>query len=573
MFNTDNKITQQRVALGSVIVIGVLAFWGGFTRRWMSDDGLIVLRTVRNLEAGNGPVFNVGERVEANTSTLWQYLIYIVRVITGAPLEGIAIWLGLLLSVAALVVGTWATATRLGRGHIVLPAGALVYIAISPARDFFTSGLEWGLSIFYLAMLWLLLLRWGDSNRYSTDWSPYILAFWAGLSWLIRPELALYGGLTGILLLAAHRNWRQWLGIFGAALPVPLAYQIFRMGYYGLLTPHTAVAKSASESAWGSGWNYLVDLAQPYALYLPLIALVAAGMWVVPQKLRSMPTVTYLLIGAGVLHTLYVLRVGGDFMHGRMLLLPLFAILLPFFVLPWRNWITAVASAFCAVWAVAVVLFSSPYEDQDYDQELAVVDERDFWTEITFREEGDAPKTAEDFLPALSMNGYPEAVEKLDAGDAFATRYLENEEPKTFNWWTSMPAEGTTEPPTLYFMNLGMTSMNAPLNVRVLDPIGLATPMAARQPRLEDGRIGHDKFLPIEWWYADSGTDPDDIPAWVDDDKVEAAREALQQPQFQELFASYRDPLTAGRFWENIKFSLTEGRTLTLLADPYDYLR
>ena len=37
----------------------------------MSDDGLIVLRTVRNLLAGNGPVFNAGERVEANTSTAW----------------------------------------------------------------------------------------------------------------------------------------------------------------------------------------------------------------------------------------------------------------------------------------------------------------------------------------------------------------------------------------------------------------------------------------------------------------------------------------------------------------------
>lgn len=242
-------------------------------------------------------------------------------------------------------------------------------------------------------------------------------------------------------------------------------------------------------------------------------------------------------------------------------------------MLPLRNWITVAASAFCAGWALIIVLFSSPYEDRDYDQELTVVDERDFWTDITFREAGDAPKTAEDFLPALSLNGYLEAVNKLEAGDAFATRYLENEEPKTFNWWTSKPAEGSTEPPTLYFTNLGMTSMNAPLNVRVLDPIGLATPLAARQPRLEDGRIGHDKFLPIEWWYADSGTDPDDIPGWVDKDKVEAAREALQQPQFQELFASYRDPLTAGRFWENIKFSLTEGRTLTLLADPYDYLR
>ena len=58
-------------ALGSAVIVGILAFIVGFQRRWISDDGLIVLRTVRNLLAGNGPVFNAGERVEANTSTLW----------------------------------------------------------------------------------------------------------------------------------------------------------------------------------------------------------------------------------------------------------------------------------------------------------------------------------------------------------------------------------------------------------------------------------------------------------------------------------------------------------------------
>ena len=44
-------------------------------RRWISDDGLIFLRTVRQILAGNGPVFNVGERVEANTSTLWTVVL------------------------------------------------------------------------------------------------------------------------------------------------------------------------------------------------------------------------------------------------------------------------------------------------------------------------------------------------------------------------------------------------------------------------------------------------------------------------------------------------------------------
>ena len=67
-----------------VVVLAVCTGIWGWMRRWMSDDGLIVLRTVRNLLAGHGPVFNAGERVEANTSTLWQYLIYAVSLLSDA---------------------------------------------------------------------------------------------------------------------------------------------------------------------------------------------------------------------------------------------------------------------------------------------------------------------------------------------------------------------------------------------------------------------------------------------------------------------------------------------------------
>ena len=220
----------------SVAIIGAFAIIGGWMRRWISDDGLIVLRTVRNIVEGNGPVFNAGERVEANTSTLWQYLITGAHLVTGADLTAISLYLALGFSVAALMIGAWATASvYLRNGIMVAPAGALVYIALPPARDFFTSGLEWGLSICYLAILWWLMVRWARGQ------SLYLLAFWCGLSWLVRPELALYGGIVGIVLFIAHRNWKTWLAILAVALPLPAAYQIFRMGYYGLLTPHLSL--------------------------------------------------------------------------------------------------------------------------------------------------------------------------------------------------------------------------------------------------------------------------------------------------------------------------------------------
>ena len=144
----------------TVVTMSALWAWGAWQRRWIADDGLIVLRTVRNLLAGNGPVFNPGERVESNTSTAWTYLTYVGSVIAGPMrLEFVALALALALSVAGLAMMMLGTARLLapglrGRRALILPAGALVYVAIPPARDFATSGLENGLVLAWLGLLW-----------------------------------------------------------------------------------------------------------------------------------------------------------------------------------------------------------------------------------------------------------------------------------------------------------------------------------------------------------------------------------------------------------------------------------
>ena len=186
----------------SVVIVAALFGWGSWQRRWIADDGLIVLRTVRNLLAGNGPVFNEGERVEANTSTAWTYLMYAGSWVGGPMrMEYVALALALTLSVlgvAFLMLGTgrlFAPSLR-GRRAIMLPAGALVYIALPPARDFATSGLESGLVLAYLGLLWWMMVCWSQPLRMRPDSRAFLgaLAFVAGGSVLVRPELALMGG-------------------------------------------------------------------------------------------------------------------------------------------------------------------------------------------------------------------------------------------------------------------------------------------------------------------------------------------------------------------------------------------
>src|SRR6185312_6811696 len=238
---------------------------------WIADDGLIVLRTVRNLLAGNGPVFNKGERVEANTSTVWTYLVTLGGWIGGSTqLEYVALFLALTLSVLGIVLAMLGTGRLYapglrGRRALLLPAGAVVYIAIPPARDFATSGLENGLVLAYLGLLWWMMVCWSQALRLpAAPAGPGVaperdatsrvfdgsLAFVAGLSVLVRPELALIGGLALVMMLIAARGWpRRGLILLAGGL-LPVAYQIFRMGYYGLIFPQTALAKDASGDKW-----------------------------------------------------------------------------------------------------------------------------------------------------------------------------------------------------------------------------------------------------------------------------------------------------------------------------------
>ena len=101
-----------------------------------------------------------------------------------------------------------------------------------------------------------MMVRWSQ-RRQSTIPGLAALAFVAGLSVLVRPELALVGGLALVMMLIAESSWPRRGLILTAGGLLPVGYQIFRMGYYGLLVPQTAIAKDASGSKWDQGFVYL----------------------------------------------------------------------------------------------------------------------------------------------------------------------------------------------------------------------------------------------------------------------------------------------------------------------------
>lgn len=648
---------------------------GAWQRRWIADDGLIVLRTLRNLFAGNGPVFNAGERVEANTSTAWTYLLWFWAWITDGQLEYVALWVALVLSVSAIPIAMYGTArlyrTRLGGiggdgFTLLLPFGAIIYISLPPARDFATSGLENGLCIFWAAILWCQLVAWsrrrgsGDTGWQRT--ATLLLAFTAGLAPLVRPELTVLGGLAMLLILLAPSTWLMRIGMVVVAAVLPVGYQIFRMGYYALLVPNPAVAKDASGSKWHQGLIYLGNLFGPYVLILPVVLAVVAGVLIVvglrlrrdngadaeptgprdkswrarisrwSSNLQSPTAVVVTILVAGLIGGTYWVRQGGDFMHGRVLLVPLFILLLPLMILPvtipahvraaFRRGAPAAPAApafsddndasddtddtddvetdkfpadesaatpeaetpetespetespdrrrktrlqlagsfvMAAMWVTtvvwAVVCHQNVLPNAGIDiGRSGIVDERRFYVTNMGNEN---PVTAEDYLDYPRMHAMVEWIDKYRGEGGVVLPSFNYDE------WYIAKLPGNVPPDkrklSVYFLNLGMTSMNAPLDVRVIDQMGLAYPLAAHTERLEDGRIGHDKVLPSEWVVAESGAfgRKPVLPGYLDEDTVREAEVALTCPETEARFRSYEDPWDFTRFKHNLRQSFT----------------
>ncbi|MCV7226145.1 hypothetical protein H7J73_08890 [Mycolicibacterium komossense] len=594
-----------------VIVVGALFGWGAWQRRWIADDGLIVLRTVRNLLAGNGPVFNKGERVEANTSTVWSYLAYLGGWVGGpARLEYVVLVLALSLSVIGIIL-LMLGAARLyapslqGRRALLLPAGALVYIAIPPARDFATSGLENGLVCAYLGLLWWMLVCWSqgpriDEIRRGTTadahgvgrWFTAALAFVAGLSVLVRPELALIGGLALVMMLIAARGWRRRVLIVVAGGLLPVGYQIFRMGYYGLIVPGTAVAKDATGAKWSQGMIYLTNFNAPYLLWVPAALLVGLGLVLVATRARpwwlhhgvptgrgrlartiqSPPAIVIFFVVSGLLQGIYWIRQGGDFMHGRVLLAPVFCMLAPVAVIPIlapdgtrfsRRTGYVLAGATAALWVAiagwSVWAANSPGLGSDGTKVSysGIVDERRFYSQAT----GHAhPLTAADYLDyprmravLVALNNTPDGALLLPSGN--------------YDQWDVVPAYPPPLPPpgvpapthyigphTVFFTNLGMLGMNVGLDVRVIDQIGLANPLAAHTARLDDGRIGHDKNLFPDWAVAEGPFFKEHpyVPPYLDEGWIKEAEAALKCPATDALLSAMRGPVTPRRFLSSL---------------------
>jgi arabinofuranosyltransferase len=529
-----------------VLAIALLAVpvafivWMGWRHRWTADDGFINFRIVRHIVDGHGPVFNTGERVEAGTSPLWLAALSVLDLLLPFRLEWIAVISSLAATGGAVALAVFGTRRTLWpavpKGAVLVPLGAIVYAALPPAWDFATSGLENGLGLLWIAMCWWLLctrIATGRTEPAPRWWVPLVLS----LGPLVRPDLALFSVAFIVALLVLCKRRFITIGrVIALAAVVPAVTELVRMAYYGDIVPNTAIAKEGMSSNWGQGWAYLRDYVTPYALVVPIVLLTV--WWLVASGrsggsgARLDMVVGLVVVTGGLLHALYIVRVGGDFMHARMLLPTTFMVLLPVSVVPVRArgwWLASIV----LVWALACAgWMRPPYSTalptgvsaaaaaDPYDPGTGIADERLFWV----RSSGTAhPVTLDDYLKRNIFAREGARVARL-AAEGRRGLLLDpgNSARSLIPLATGVNAQIVVTEPAL-----GLLAYAAGDRVDVVDDHGLTSPLAAHQRLQTRGRPGHEKILSDAWFVAEYADPGDRLPDGVDPREVAAARRAL----------------------------------------------
>ena len=207
------------------------------------DDSYITYRYARNILAGNGFVYNPGERVLGTTTPLYTLLLVLIGSITGgvqAPFPEISLIMN------AFVDGlTCLLLIQLGR-HLSKPfagVGAAFVWAIAPYSVTFAVG---GLETSLYVLLIVATVTEYVMQRYRLAWLLAALAF------LTRPDALILIAPLGLDRLTVWLGWRyrrkievRTLLVEALIFLIPtISWLTFATLYFGNPLPHSIAAKS-----------------------------------------------------------------------------------------------------------------------------------------------------------------------------------------------------------------------------------------------------------------------------------------------------------------------------------------
>ncbi len=276
------------------------------------DDAFISYRYAKFMAAGEGLVWNVGERVEGYTNYLWTLLLA-AGIKLGIVPERFSIILSFPCYFTALLLTYQLTLTFSKSTFAALVS--LIFVGFNRSvYAFATSGLETSLqmSLFLAIILMIDHLKTNGWRMKTTAMLSTLL----GIALLTRLD----SGITVLVALYAFYRSGAWLDkkLLAAAL-VPLSmlvvpWIIWKVGYYGSILPNSFNIKvqGFQNIFYGIFYFHLFTLANLLHIHFGILTFY----W------RSLRNLSAGAFEAGVLVVLwiaYTIYVGGDFMEFRFL--------------------------------------------------------------------------------------------------------------------------------------------------------------------------------------------------------------------------------------------------------------
>ena len=431
-------------------------------RAWLSDDAYITFRTVDNFINGYGLTWNTVERVQAYTHPLWMFMLSLFYFFTHETYFT-SLLLSLLISTTAVALYTF----KIARTPTAALLGLLVLSLSNAFVDYSTSGLENPLSHLILMLFWMVYIK-TTSGRQQLFW----LALLAALGGLCRMDLLLVFLPMLLLRFWEQRSWKSALALLAGLLPL-LLWECFSLVYYGFLFPNTAYAKLntgiPTTVMLEQGLRYYADA----LAYDPLTLLLILGGLLAGLFSRHKWKV-FAAFGL-LLYLVYLAFIGGDFMRGRFLTLPLLAaLLLAFQDTTWAKHLKPLPYALAVVFLL-LGLLARPAPtfrngnpgDQPLISDAGITNERLFYTTMPPGVRGTSLMRA---FEGVSLPDFPWVTEAMEVRSA-----------------------AEHEPAVIVKEATGVYGFFAGPRVYIIDVFALSDPLLARLPATQDKawRSGH----------------------------------------------------------------------------------
>lgn len=308
----------------TLLVVAAVARAAGLAT--VNDDAFISFRYAQQFLEGHGLVYNPGERVEGYTNFLWTVIVAAGMALGVDPVGwslglGVCFFAGTIL--LAAVLSRRMTGDRTGL-VLSLPIAAIALVLHRDAGVYATSGLETSMQTFLVTLLLVLLATGTDTRRILAAGLTLVAAM------MTRPDAVVVGVAAALFLLTGGPGRVRRVALF--ALPSALLflpYWLIRWDYYGAFFPNAFHAKSIALPYYEQGFEYVkmyFTSYTPLLLVLPLLIyhyLFRRGEGARGNDGSAIGTAgRVILLGSLIagLFTLFVIRIGGDFMFARFLI-------------------------------------------------------------------------------------------------------------------------------------------------------------------------------------------------------------------------------------------------------------